>query len=378
MNKPININLAETGFSDVVLTPFRNWEPAQIRRKAVFKELNPEREEKLQNRKQKRQIQTVYKKARLSSLKKKIKYKNLSYTIVSNLIKENPGSDLMESYKNTLNFCQAEYLQEGKVIRSKYCNNRFCYSCNRIRTGKLINNYLPLVELMQQEMQLVTLTIPNVEGDILRDKIKQMIAAFQKIKDLGRKTKNDLVGLRKLEVTYNQKKKNFHPHFHILVETEKQAIFLKNNWLRLFPEANELAQDIKTADLNSVKELFKYFTKYWSTSKNKDFDSGKINYKSLDQIFFSMYGLRVFQPFGMAKYKLQLNTSEDIEQLEKLEYNIQFHENKSWYFEPDFSNYIDTETGEELIKIKPTKRDKKLYNEVILIEGSSPPFWLIE
>lgn len=374
MIAPNIFEISETSFSEFVLTPISRRDFQFKRRKAVFKEFNPEAAAKIENRKQKREIETVFKKGRLTDLKKKIKLKILSHTIVSNLISENPNSDLMESYKNTLNFCQSEYLQEGKVIKSKYCNNRFCYSCNRIRTGKMINNYLPLIELMQENMQMLTLTIPNVQGYQLRDSIKEMILNFQKIKDLARKSKADLVGLRKLEVTFNQNRNDFHPHFHILLESKDQAEFILKHWLRLYSEADILGQDIQTADLNSVKELFKYFTKYWSTGSKKKAE--KINYKSLDQIFFSMYGLRVFQPFGMKKYKLQLNESEEIEQLEKTEYNIKPYESKSWYYEELFSNFIDTETGEELQQIKPTKKEIKLYKERILLDTSSPPLFL--
>ena len=89
-----------------------------------------------------------------------------------------------------------------------------------------------------------------------------------------------------------------------------------------------------------------------------------------------MYGLRVFQPFGLKKLKLQLNESEEIETLQKTEYNIKPYESKSWYYEELFSNFIDTETGEELQQIKATKKEKKLYYEVILLEGSSPPLFL--
>jgi len=82
-------------------------------------------------------------------------------------------SDLRQSYFNTYH-CSDVLVQSGQKITSKYCNNRWCLTCNRIRTAKLIIGYRkPLSELI--DPQFVTLTIPNVTGDQLVDAISEML-----------------------------------------------------------------------------------------------------------------------------------------------------------------------------------------------------------
>ena len=56
-------------------------------------------------------------------------------------------SPLTKSYWNSFH-CSNIILQDGKTLTAKYCNNRWCTVCNRIRTGKLIKGYLPEFEKM--------------------------------------------------------------------------------------------------------------------------------------------------------------------------------------------------------------------------------------
>ena len=53
------------------------------------------------------------------------------------------NSPLKKSYWLTWH-CTSVLLQEGQKITSRYCNNRWCIVCNRIRTAKLINGYFIL------------------------------------------------------------------------------------------------------------------------------------------------------------------------------------------------------------------------------------------
>jgi len=89
---------------------------------------------------------------------------------------------------------------------------------------------------------------------------------------------------------------------------------LINEWLKRFPEANRGAQDIRSADENSMIELFKYTTKL--TTKNKVTREGdqvtmEVNPEALDTIFRSLYKKRAFQSMGWVK-----QVSEDIDEVD--------------------------------------------------------------
>jgi hypothetical protein len=190
-----------------------------------------------------------------------------------------------------------------------------------------------------------------------------MVKAFQKIKDSGRKlyarkgTKNLLTGFRKIECTYNYANKNFHPHLHIVVTTLSAANYLKESWLKHFKDATEAAQDIRTADLSSVKELFKYFTKFWESKKSRSSIKHKTNYSALDVIFCAIRGVRVFQTFGFDKNKI--DESEEIDTIHKTIYNIEPAPNPiSWRWDYESAlNYIDLSTGEQLKNYYLTKKE---------------------
>lgn len=256
-------------------------------------------------------------------------------------------SPLQKSYNNTIYGCCTSLIQQEDKITSKYCNNRWCIVCNRIRTAKMINEYYPILTELKDK-HFVTLTVPNIPGVLLRWQIKDMIKKAQLIVKQIRKTK-EVKGLRKLECTINLFTRHFHPHFHFVVEGEHIAKEIVKRWLKMNPEANIKAQDIRSADDGTMLELFKYFSKIIS----KD----TIHVKSLDKIFISMRGLRVYQPLGIKK------VSEDIEELQAEVFDVNKMEAIWNWLEHDWYN-IDT--GESLTNYKPSELILRLINNICL------------
>jgi len=297
-------------------------------------------------------------------LKQKIRNKIIGYEIDLNLAISNPNSPLFKSYINSINFCQSIYSQDGYKLTSKYCNNRHCYSCNRIRTGKLINNYMPFIKWMKEDMYFITLTQgATVNKEDLKETIIKMKNTFIQIKDVLRKRGQKLVGLRKLECTYRSETDKFHPHFHLIIKDENHAKDFFDLWIEYNPGANIAGQDIIKADLNTAKEMFKYFTKFWSKSLNGTNESKIIDYVAQDKIYCAIQGMRIFQPFGLKQFKSEtlqeVNESEEVETNVNSLYNLEARE-ENFYFNPDTLNYMCADTGEELISVKLNKRDQKL------------------
>ena len=276
----------------------------------------------------------TYSGQKLANLKKRAraKYMTNSYTVALASLK----SPLQKSYNNTVYGCATTILQTQNKLTSTYCKNRWCLVCNRIRTAKLIRGYLPQLEKIEHKY-FVTLTIPNVTGSELRGSIQEMIKKFQVINKSFADRNNKLVGIRKLECTYNPIRGDFHPHFHLLIQGEDNAKLLLNEWLKRFPKACIQGQDIRPADNSSVYELFKYFTKIIS---NKS-----VYIQPLDIIFQAMRNLRVYQPFGIKMI------SDEIEELQSEVYEDIIKCDKIWtWFEQD---WIDFETGEFLTGYVP-------------------------
>jgi prophage antirepressor-like protein len=268
------------------------------------------------------------------------------------------NSDLKKSYWNSY-YCNESLTQEGSKITGKYCNNRWCSVCNRIRTAKLIQGYnVPLSEL--SDKQFVTLTLPNCTAEKLRETIDFMLKSCKEVQEVFKKRhlrdKQDwqLVGIRKLECTYNHKTSTYHPHFHFLIEGDIAANELVNEWLKRVPTASRQAQDVRKADKGAETELFKYFSKI-VTKTEKGFTTFV---EPLDVIFTAMRGLRVFQPIGLKK-----DVSEDIEDIITEEISGIEEKFVDWkWFKND---WVDKSTGEVLTGYIPSDSMNRLIDNII-------------
>ena len=255
-------------------------------------------------------------------------------------------------------YCSHELLvyPDGKVT-AKYCKQRWCPVCCSIRCAQAIEKYLPIIEDWD-DLHFVTLTLPNVEGDFLRPVIGDMQKTVRKIAgSINRSAKRNnlpkLVALRKMECTYNPIRNDYHPHYHFLLNGKGPGIELINRWLKSYPEAVRKAQDIRSADDRSVKEMFKYFTKMVTTSPN-----GKrvIYADALDVIFRGISGKRTFQPMGF-----QVGNSLEIEDGERIQQ--QALEVLKW--DSRMTDWVNHETGELLSGYIPSEGIKNLVENSI-------------
>lgn len=208
--------------------------------------------------------------------------------------------------------CAGELVQEGKTVTGKYCRQRWCLVCNGIRTAKLIAGYLPEMSSWT-DPQFVTLTIPNVEAAKLPSTIRTMLLMMPRLARGIRRTDGlELKAVRKLEVTYSTRRRDYHPHLHLIVNTRAVAEAIVRRWLKAFPDADAKAQDIRQAEgVKGMKELFKYFTKL--TVKGLDGERTAPHPRVLDTMFKAVRGLRTFQPMGFVSQVTVEVTDEALE-----------------------------------------------------------------
>jgi hypothetical protein len=282
-------------------------------------------------------------------LLKRARQKYISYGLSSQLNFDNPDSPLKESYFGSMLCCDL-IRQEGIKLETSYCNQRWCLVCNRIRTARLISGYLSEIQAFE-DPYFITLTKKTVYAEHLPASISFMAAAWRKITDMARKSRTNFKGIRKAECTIRPSGK-YHYHFHLIIEGKENAEWLIARWLKLMKGAAiRTPQDMRVADDNSLKELFKYFTKL--TTKGPNGKKVMMDTKRMDVIFQAMRGKRVFQPFGGVRI-----VTEEIEKMIGEEYEHLdggFHLWK-WYGEDWISElgecltgYIPTEGFEEII-----------------------------
>lgn len=136
--------------------------------------------------------------------------------------------------KNCLNIWVWDKYEKNKLLDLQMlnrCNMRNCPVCKTWDIAKAIHNFKPGFNEMQKENDayLVTLTVPNVRGEELKETIEKMFKSFTKMinwlnQPIGKGLKGFKdrmfkvsAGVRVLEVTVEKTRKNYyHPHLHCI------------------------------------------------------------------------------------------------------------------------------------------------------------------
>lgn len=111
-----------------------------------------------------------------------------------------------------------------KVNRCK--NNRFCPNCRLMDISKFIHKFKDILSNYMSigyVPYMLTLTIPNCDGNGLEDTLKRLSDAFlmfqRRYKPDSNKTRLISIdgGIRVLEITHNQFNDTYHPHYHCMI-----------------------------------------------------------------------------------------------------------------------------------------------------------------
>lgn len=325
-------------------------------------------------------------------LRKRNKFKWFGYHLANLLYYQNPQSSIRKSYANTT-FCCGNLIQDKGIITSKYCKNRWCPQCQRIRMGALINAYAPRLK-EEKNLYFITLTRPNVKAKSLRSEIEEYQNVWRKIAKSRwflKGTKDGMIGIKKLECTYHATKiilrkrvswveengikrkvvtfeptnipdpwfDTYHPHYHVLVSNREIAHKILKEWLEINPTAKHSAQDFrKVKGEKGYLEVFKYFTKLIAKDNQgrRFFDAVHMNV-----IFEAMRGKRVYFRIGRKDvWGCEEVKEEEIEEEAALFTDDDERKFFKWEDAEDFFGYYDIETGEALTEMKPPQHLKDI------------------
>ena len=280
----------------------------------------------------------------------------------------NIDSPLKKEYWDTWH-CNSSLRFDGNTYFGTYCKKRWCIVCARIMTAKRIKTYLPILKDEFEEPYFVTLTQPNIKSENLRCEISKITKSFRNILENNRKNYGlKIKGTRNLEITYNSKRDDYHPHLHCIIDGKTEASFFKDNWLKQFPEANIKGQHIRPfgKEANDILEAFKYSQKIMTQSDGKKF----IYVNAMDIINVATKGgkggVRLFQTFGFIQPKdeTELTPEEETGIRELTDDNdIQM---VLYQYNKEIFDWIDHETGEVLTHYQPSKIMDDIRNNKII------------
>lgn len=282
-----------------------------------------------------------------SPLLKRARSKFFSKALASALYHH--GGALKRQYGRTLGCSDFVEQAPDGTLTAHYCGYRWCLVCNRIRIARAITRYAPIVAGWS-DAQFVTLTLPNVPGFALADTIGEMLEAFTSCKRAIKRTHGlQFRAIRKIEVTHNPDRNDFHPHLHVIVDGEIEARALVALWLDRVPGAVAAAQDVRPVTDGTLLEAFKYFTEVISKGTKRRVDPA-----SLAVIFEAMQGRRVWQPVGFTIPSEDLTDPEALTGLDAVnKASSRLSERVVWRWVQEYSDWVDWETGDTLTGYSP-------------------------
>lgn len=306
-------------------------------------------------------------------LKRKMYTKYVSKGIALSLMHYNSESKLFKSYKNTSYCSEVMIVHNDKKTTSTYCKNRWCLTCNRIKTARLINGYMPEIEKLFQPV-FVTVTLPTVLGKELKSRIETMEASWRYIYKKTTKAKFKKAfpyfkGIRKAECTIRPMGK-YHYHFHFLMDGWAQGEWFVGEWLKRHPESNTKAQNIRLLDEFGVYEVFKYAVKvetkadYEDNLKNPEnmFKDSKKGFKMsaktkairFNEVFEALRGKRTYSAFGGIRM-----IKEDFED-EDLKNELVLEDSTPGVYKWISEDWFNKATGEALVGLLIPKKVRRM------------------
>ncbi|PTK01121.1 replication protein, partial [Staphylococcus saprophyticus] len=233
-----------------------------------------------------------------------------------------------------LSFVADKTLEKQKLYKANSCKNRFCPVCAWRKARKdALGLSLMMQYIKQQENKefiFLTLTTPNVMSDELENEIKRYNNSFRKL--IKRKKVGSVIKgyVRKLEITYNKKRDDYNPHFHVLIAvnksyfTDKRYYISQQEWLDLWRDVTGISEitqvQVQKIRQNNNKELYE-MAKY--SGKDSDY---LINQKVFDAFYKSLKGKQVLVYSGLfkeAKKKLKNGDLDYLKEIDPTEYIYQ-------------------------------------------------------
>ncbi|HDK3539539.1 TPA: protein rep [Staphylococcus aureus] len=278
--------------------------------------------------------------------------KKLRNQLLQTLIGKHVSDKSFERIKecNTFLFMVADKtMEKTKLHRSNNCENRFCSICAWKKSRK---NALKISVLMQylreeenKDFVFLTLTAPNVKGEELDDEIKHYNQSFQRLMQ-RKEVKNAVRGyVRKLEVTYNKERDDYHPHFHVILVVDKQYFnnkkqyIKRDRWLELWQKStknNLITQvDVRKVKATDNKKEVSEIAKY--SAKDSDYLEDE---KVFDTFYKSLSGKRLIVYSGLFKDASKLYENKELEKYKELDptqyiYQIFYHWGRQDYVQTE-------------------------------------------
>src|SRR5699024_315750 len=251
------------------------------------------------------------------STKKKRKNGVLAY-FMEKLVSENVlSAKTIERIRdcNTFMMMVADKTMENKKQhKGNTCKNRFCPICAWKKSRKDALALSVMMAYLKQDKKkefiFLTLTAPNVPADELKKEIKHYNQSFQRLMQRQEVKKAAKGYARKLEITYNEERNDYHPHFHVLIAVDKsyfnnnRLYIARDRWLELWQQVtkNPIITQVDVRKVRSLKE-----NRIYEIAKYSAKDSDYLISQEVFEVFYkALKGKRLLVFSGLFKDAMTL------------------------------------------------------------------------
>lgn len=267
--------------------------------------------------------------------------------------------ELIEDCNTFMMFVGDESMEKKKQHKGNSCKNRFCPVCAWRKAKKDALALSVMMEYIKEEHQkefiFLTLTAPNVPAEELNDEIKDYNKAFQRLMQRQEVKKVVKGYARKLEITYNKERNDYHPHFHVLIAVNKsyfqdrKQYINHDRWLDLWREVTKnplITQvNVKKVRHNNKKEIAE-ISKYGA--KDSDY---LVNENVFDVFYKSLKGKQIIVYSGLFKDAMKLFKAGDLDKFKEIDttryvYAIMYNWGQAEYIESERRLLTETEQKE--------------------------------
>lgn len=279
--------------------------------------------------------------------------------------------DRLKECGNFIKFQSSEDKTKFILAGGNFCNNRFCPFCSWLKAKRTAFELLELIKVVEYKEKFaflfITLTVPNVPKESLRKEIEDFNKSFKRLFQSQEFKAFNKGFIRKLEITYNEERNDYHPHFHLVVAVNKSYFtsrdyMSKRRLLELWQRATRnpaITQvDIKPCRMNTVKQVMELAT---YSAKQGDLYSSK---EVFDGFYEGLFRKKLLVYNGIFKeYKKKIDTGE-VDPAEVIELNQLLEETtKEFYLQWEKDNYLIADERDV-----PEEQRKKFYNLKIEID----------
>lgn len=221
---------------------------------------------------------------------------------------------------NFLSFISNSQKTKFRLVSGNFCKNRFCPICSWLKARKNAFEILELLKAIEVKEKLtfifITLTVPNVPKDKLSDEITNFNKSFKRLFETKEFKAFNKGFIRKLEITYNEERNDYHPHFHLIVAVNKSYFtsrdyMSKRRLLELWQRATRnpaITQvDIKPVKMGSIKEVMEIAT--YSAKQSELYSSKEV----FDGFYEGLYRKKLIVYNGIFKDYRKLQETKQLE-----------------------------------------------------------------